>query len=197
VDGTGPVSATVSTAGSGDLLVALVSSDGPGGASSQTVTVSGGGLTWTLVKRANSQAGDAEIWQARASGQLSGATITATPSRGGFKESLTVVAFQGAAGVGASATKGAASGAPSLALTTTKATSLIYGVGHDYDIAVARTLGSGQVLVHQWLETSAGDTNWMQRISAYTGAAGSTATINDTAPTNDRWDLAIVEITAS
>ena len=32
----------------------------------QTVTVSGAGLTWTLVSRANASSGDAEIWQATA-----------------------------------------------------------------------------------------------------------------------------------
>jgi hypothetical protein len=197
VKGTGPLTATVSTAGSGDLLLALVSSDGPGGASSQTVTVSGGGLTWTLANRANSQAGDAEIWSARATGQLSATAITAKQSAGGYGESLTVVAFQGAGGVGASAAKGASSGAPSLSLTTTMTTSVIFGVGHDYSNVVARTVGSGQSLVSQWLDTSAGDTYWAQRILGYAGAASSQATVNDTAPTGDSWDLSIVEVTSN
>src|SRR6185437_5410896 len=54
-DGTGPVSATVTTSAAGDLLLAFVNSDGLG--SPQTVTVSGAGLTWTLVKRVNTQGG--------------------------------------------------------------------------------------------------------------------------------------------
>src|SRR5262249_11102873 len=90
-DGTGPVSATVNTSTAGDLLLAFVSSDGPG--TPQTVTVSGGGLTWTLVKRVNSTGGDAEIWSARATGQLSGATVTARQASSGFYASMTVVAF--------------------------------------------------------------------------------------------------------
>jgi hypothetical protein len=193
-DGKGPLSVSVSTAAAGELLVALVGSDGVGG---QTVTVSGAGLSWTLVKRTNTQGGDAEIWSARATTQLTNATVTATQSSSGFNESLTVVAFQGAAGVGAAAGASASSGAPSLSLTTTKANSLVYGVGNDYDSAVGRTVGSGQVLVHQWLDTSLGDTYWAQRISAPIATSGTKVTINDTAPTGDQWNLAAVEILAS
>lgn len=194
-DGIGPVSAAVSTSAPGDLLLAFVSSDGVG--NPQTVTVSGGGLTWTLVKRVNAQGGDSEIWSARATAQLSGVTITATQSTSGYNESLTVVAFKGAAGVGASVTGNATSGAPSVKLTTTKAQSLVYAVGNDYDNAIARTPGTGQVIVHQWIETVTGDTFWSQAISGYVGAAGTVATINDTAPTTDRWNLAAVEVLSS
>lgn len=194
-DGRGPVSATVSTSAAGDLLLAFVGSDGLG--SPQTVTVSGGGLTWTLVKRTNTRGGDAEIWSARATTQLSGATVTATQSTSGYYESLTVVAFKGAAGVGASVGGSASSGAPSVKLTTTKAQSLVYAVGNDYDNAIARTPGTGQVLVHQWVETTTGDTFWVQAISGYVGTAGTVATINDTAPTTDQWNLSAVEVLSS
>jgi hypothetical protein len=194
-DGRGPVTATVSTTAAGDLLLAFVGSDGPG--SAQTVTVSGGGLSWSLVKRANSQLGDAEIWSARATTQLTNVNITATQSRAGYDESLTVVAFKGSGGVGAAVAGGAGSGGPSLSLTTTKASSLVFGVGNDYDNAIARTPGSGQTLVHQWLDNATGDTFWVQRVTALTAAAGTAVTINDTAPTGDRWNMSIVEITAS
>ena len=49
-----------STSSAGEVLVAFVGSDGPFGAK-QTVTVSGAGLTWSLVKRVNSQPGTVEI----------------------------------------------------------------------------------------------------------------------------------------
>ena len=192
-DATGPVSVSVSTAAAGELLLAFVGSDGVG---TQTVTVSGAGLTWTLVKRTNTQGGDTEIWSARATAQLTGATVTATQSVSGYHESLTVVAFQGAAGTGAVAGGSAASGAPSVSLTTTKASSLVYGVGNDYDNAVARTVGSGQVMVHQWLDTTIGDTYWVQRTSAAAATSGTNVTINDTAPTSDQWNLSAVEVVA-
>jgi hypothetical protein len=194
-DGQGPVSALVSTSAPGDLLLAFVGSDGP--SATQTATVSGAGLTWTLVKRSNGQAGDAEIWSARASSQLSSASITATQARTPFDASLTVIAFKNAGGIGAAAGGSAPSGAPSVTLTTTKASSLALGVGNDYDNAIARTLGAGQTMAHQWVVSATGDTFWTQRTTALTGVAGSTVTINDTAPTGDRWNLSIVEVTAS
>src|SRR5436853_6549445 len=56
---------TFHTAAAGETLVAFVASDGPGGTTKQTVTVSGAGLTWTLVKRNNTRPGDAEVWTAK------------------------------------------------------------------------------------------------------------------------------------
>ena len=46
-------------------------------------------------------------------------------------------------------------------LVTTRKNFWVFGVGNDYDnaIAIARTPGSGQSLVHQDL-TSTGDTYW-------------------------------------
>jgi hypothetical protein len=193
-DGKGPVSVIISTAAAGELLLAFVGSDGVG---TQTVTVSGAGLTWTMLKRTNAQGGDAEIWSARASAQLSGASVTATQSASGYDESLTVVAFQGATGTGAVVGASASSGVPTVSLTTTKANSLVYGVGNDYSNAIGRTVGSGQTLVHQWVDTTTGDTYWMQRISAVVTTAGTNATINDTAPNGDSWNLNAVEITSS
>ena len=69
VTGHGAVTTSAfSTTAAGETLVAFVGSDGPSGSGRQSVTVSGGGLTWTLVKRSNGQSGDAEIWAAQAPG---------------------------------------------------------------------------------------------------------------------------------
>jgi hypothetical protein len=40
-------------------------------------------LLRTLVKRANAQSGDSEVWQATASSILSSASVTSTPTSGG------------------------------------------------------------------------------------------------------------------
>jgi hypothetical protein len=48
-------------------------------------------------------------------------------------------------------------------------------------------------LVHQDLAT-VGDTYWVQMLSAPTPTVGTVVTINDTAPTNDRYNLSIVEV---
>ena len=56
VHGTGAVTTpSFHTAAAGETLLAFVSSDGPAGAGKQTATITGAGLTWTLVKRANAQ----------------------------------------------------------------------------------------------------------------------------------------------
>jgi len=62
--------------------------------------------------------------------------------------------------------------------------------------ATARTLGTGQILINQVL-TSASDTYWVQMRSTSTGAAGTDVTLNDAAPTTDRYNFAIVEVLAA
>ncbi len=179
---------TFSTVEAGEQLFAFVSADGPSGSKHQTETVSGGGLTWTLVQRANTRAGDAEIWTATAIGSLLGCAVTATPSLSGYDQTLTVVSMRGAAVGGASAAGGAATGASTVSVKATEKGSLVFAVGHDWTSAVARTLATGQVLLHQFLDTAAGDTTWTQYTGAATGAAGETVTMSDTAPDERRME---------
>jgi hypothetical protein len=151
-------------------------------------------LTWTLVTRANTQWGTSEVWSATAPAALKGATVTATQTiAGGFTQSLTVVAFTGAA-VGASVSGGANNTAPAVSIATTQEGSLIYGVGNDADRDTPRTVGVNQALVHQFLDNSLRATFWVQTRTTPTGGAGSIYPVNDTAPTNNRWNLAAVEI---
>jgi hypothetical protein len=74
---------------------------------------------------------------------------------------------------------------PAVSLTTKGSGSWVVGVGNDYDNAIGRTPGSGQVV---------GDTYWVQRQTAATPASGTTVMINDTAPTTDRYNLTICEV---
>src|SRR5260370_9747955 len=92
--------------------------------------------------------------------------------------------------------KSAASGAPTATIITTGNNSWVVGVGNDFDNAVARTVGSGQTLVHQDLAPS-GDTYWVQRQINPIANSGTSVTINDTAPTKDRFNLSIAEILAA
>jgi hypothetical protein len=182
------------TAMAGEQLLAFVASDGPAGSGRQTATVTGAGLTWTLVKRENGQSGDSEVWKATASGILPSATVTSTPSKSGYSQDLTVVAMEGVSGVGAVAAGSGATGAPSVKLTTTGSTSLVFAVGNDWGNAIPRTLPSGWVTLDQWVNTSVGDTYWTQYTNTPTGAAGSVVTVNDSAPTSDQWNLVSVEL---
>jgi hypothetical protein len=83
---------------------------------------------------------------------------------------------------------------PSISLKTQEAGSLVFAVGHDWDEAIERTLGPNQVMLHQYLDTKTGDTAWSQYTSQVIGLAGTEVTLNDTAPTGDRWDMAAVEL---
>jgi hypothetical protein len=182
------------TALPGELLIAFAASDGPSG-SPQSLSVSGGGVQWTLLKRANSQAGTAEIWGATPASALTNATVTAKQTVAGYDMSLYVIAVQGTGGTGATAAASGPSGPPTVTLTTTKAGSLVYGVGNDWDNAAARTPGINQKIDDQWLDTATGDTFWVQN-ETYPPLipAGSSVTLNDVAPTNDRWNFVAVEI---
>jgi hypothetical protein len=189
-----------STTSGNELLLAFISTDYLSGSNTTVTGVTGGGLTWVLVRRTNVQSGTSEIWRAFASLPLNNVTVTATISQS-LGCSLTVMSFagvdttgtNGSGAIGATGTANSARGAPSASLTTTRNGSWVMGVGNDFDNAVSRTPGPNQTLVHQDL-TSAGDTYWVQMQSAPTALSGTTVTINDTAPTTDRFNLSICEV---
>ena len=54
------VSPVFSTNAGNELLLAFISADYRTGANTTVTSISGGGLTWTLVKRSNGQSGTAE-----------------------------------------------------------------------------------------------------------------------------------------
>jgi hypothetical protein len=182
-----------STASGGELLVAFAASDGPS-SGGQTLNVSGAGLSWTLARRVNTQAGTSEIWTALASGPLANVTVSATQGRAGYHQSLTVVSFIGASGIGASSAANAPNGAASVSLTTTAAGAMVFGIGNDWDRAIARTIGPNQAMLHQWVDSSTGDTSWVQQWKGSVPARGTTIRLNDAAPSADRWNFAAVEI---
>src|SRR6185312_7915826 len=123
-------SPALTTARPGELLVALISSDGPSGGGQTINTVTGGGLTWKLRPRTNAQAGTAEIWQAAAPTTLTNLVVTAT-RKSSAQGAMSVVALTGAdtAALGAVGTANARTGAPRVTLTTTRADSWVWGVG--------------------------------------------------------------------
>jgi len=206
VNGDGAVSSTTvktptfSTTGVNELFLAFIATDYLGGTNTTVTGVSGGGLTWVLVVRANGQSGSSEIWRAFSATPLSNVTVTATTSQS-VVSSITVVSFtgvntsgtNGSGAIGATKSASAASGAPAATLVTTQNNSWVFGVGNDYDNAIARTPGTGQSLVHQYL-TPAGDTYWVQMQNIPALLSGTSVSINDTAPTGDRYNLAICEI---
>jgi hypothetical protein len=186
-----------STTGNSELLLAFLGSDGPASSKQTFSSVTGGGLTWRLRQRTNTQAGTSEIWQAVATGPLANITVTAKRGSGSYGGVITVVAFLGASTTvdGTTAGASAAKGAPTAMLTTTSSGSWVWGIGNDWDQAISRTVGVSQTKVDEFL-ASTGDTFWTQRQTNSTPTSGTAVTITDTAPTSDRWNLSLIEIVA-
>jgi hypothetical protein len=195
--------AAFSTASGNELLLALISTDYLSGTNTTVQSVSGGGLTWVMAVRANGQSGTSEIWRAFASAPLTNVSVTATLSQS-VQSSMTIISFtgvdtsgtNGSGAIGASGSGSKSTGAPTASLVTTRNGSWVFGAGNDFDNAIARTPGTGQSLVHQYL-TPAGDTYWVQMQNAPTPLSGTSVSINDTAPTTDRYNLSVVEVLPS
>jgi hypothetical protein len=194
------VSGAFSTTKANELLLAFISADYRTGANTTVTAVTGASLTWVLVQRTNAQSGSSEIWRAFAPTTLVNVSVTATLSQS-VAGAMSVVSFSnvdttgtnGSGAIGATASANASPGAPSATLVTTRNNSLVFGVGNDYDNAIARTVGTNQTMVNQYLATI-GDTYWVQRTTTAVASAGTSVTINDTAPTGDRYNLSICEI---
>jgi len=195
------ISSPLIAAAANTLLVAFVSADAPDPCCAPNTTVTrmvnnNGGLTWTRAVRSNVQLGTAEVWWAFTPVAKSGMNVTATLNNP-EAASLTVMAFTGAASslVGAaSVAANAPSGAPTATLVTSRAHSLVIGVGTDWDAPRVMTPAAGQTIVNQFNPT-VGDTYWVQR-TGDVPAAGTSVTIRDTygAIMPDRWNLAAIEI---
>jgi Bacterial Ig domain/Lysyl oxidase len=196
-DGSGTITTTaLSTPTAGDLLLAFVAYDGPA-TTPQTAVVSGAGLTWALLVRANTQAGTSEIWTARASGVLSAAAVSSQPGVGtDYHGSLTVIAFTNAAGTSAVSRMGALTGPPHIYLPGVVAGDWVFAVGNDWDDAIARVPVSGQVLVHQQIDPIVANTYWVQSTVA-PSTANALVNIQDSSPRTDQWNYAAVEIVAA
>jgi len=191
-------SPSFSTSKPNELILAFIASDGPNKSNGQSFKVKGGGLSWSLRKRSNGQAGDAEIWQAIAANPLNNVQVKASRMNGKYDGSLTVVSFSGAntTSNGVVAAASAANGAPKVSLKTTANGSWVWGVANDWDKAIARTVPAGQVKVDEYLPP-VGDTYWLQNSQSTTPNSGTTVVLNDTAPTTDRWNYAAIEIVPS
>jgi hypothetical protein len=201
--GNGRIVSPAVTPAANTLLVAFVSSDAPvGGPNTQanTVTNSGAALTWTRAALSTTQLGATEIWWAFTPVAQPAMTVTAALSRGNVAASMRVVTFSGASPLTGAATaiNNAANGAgvvPNVTLTTTRANSLVFMTGNDWDNAQTMTAVAGQTILGQFTP-AVGDTYWVQRTTAAVPAAGTAVTMRSTypPPNTDRWNVAAIEI---
>jgi RHS repeat-associated protein len=189
--GTSLTSEPVTTTQTGDLVVALASANTA--TTGAQLTVSGGGLAWTKVVRADGTAnsGTAEIWTARATGSLSGLSVQATSSAPFSAAQITVMVLGNAAGVGATGTGGTSSNYLTAPLTPTSPGSLLLAVGNNPS-SVVRAPATDQVSLHDLSlgNPSSGDL-WVERKGGVTSGTAQTyfAEINASAA-----NLAAVEI---
>jgi Abnormal spindle-like microcephaly-assoc'd, ASPM-SPD-2-Hydin len=195
------ITTPVFTVSSGqELLLAFISTDQVKSPNTTVQSVTGGGLTWALVVRTNTQSGTSEIWRAFAPSAFGNAQVSANLSQS-VVSSLTVMTFtgvnisgtNGSGAIGAIGSGHASSGGPSSSLITTQNNSLIVGAGNDFDKALARTPLTGQSLLNQSY-SSTGDSYWVQQVNAQTALKGTQITLGDSAPTSDQYNLSICEI---
>jgi hypothetical protein len=177
-----------------ELILAFISADGPASSPQKMQSVTGGGLTWTLAARSSNGYGTAEVWQAYATAALNNVSVVARLSKSGFDGSITVTAFTGAKPrVGASIIGAGRTGAPSVTLTPSADGSLVWGAGHNWNVAGTVTTDNGQNVVHQYVDQRVKDTYWVQSAKATTTAAAPIS-MGALTPNTGRWQLAAVEI---
>jgi subtilisin family serine protease len=183
------------TSGSGELILAFVSIDGPKSAGAQRVTsVTGGGLAWSLATRSTNGYGAAEVWQAYATAKLSSVKVVAKLHKSGYDGSITVTAFTGAAArVGSTASRTATKGAASVTLTPGVTDSRIWAAGHNWNSTSSVTTPTSQTVVHQWVDRKVKDVFWSQAVTD-ASAAGTPVTVRVLTPASGPWQLAAVEV---
>ena len=186
-----------STAGSNELLLALIGTDDQA-AGQAVMSVATMGLTWTFVRRTNTQRGDSEVWRAWTTIQLFGITVRATLTQVAAS-AITVVALTGADAImpiGAIASGSGLNSAAATSLTTTRAGSLVFGAGSDWSASAFPTPALGQTILHSF--TAAGLTTvWAQQTTQSVATSGSLVRLADTAPTTATYNLTAVEVLAS
>jgi hypothetical protein len=184
-----------STKAGNELVVVFLASDGSTSSPQSFTNVSGAGLNFTLVKRANGQRGTAEVWYAYTQKPLKNAQITATRQNGSYQGMIRVVTFTGAAQTpGATGNGSGMSGAPTVSLNTTVPNSIVLAVGNDPLAAVARKVGPNQRLTQQYLATRTKKTFWTQQQSAFLTTSGVSVTMNVTQPTTNPWNMTAIEV---
>lgn len=118
-------------------------------------------------------------------------------------QSLTVMALNGAAGLGAAtegcySTSGCTSNSPtpSVSVVPTQTGSMVIGVGYDYSDYIPKSVSHNEKLDQQALDPIERATTWVEHLAS-PSVAGSPVTVDATASANDDWALVAFEITSS
>lgn len=186
-------SSTFTTAQGGELILVLFSND----ASPTGISNTPGALTWTKLQDEESfGAPNGIIYYAWASGILTNSQVSITAGVG-QQGIMTILSFTGAdatvpgsSAIGASTAGGNAASVPSLAITTTRNNSWIFGAfGGGSTTLVA---GSGQTLFGQYLDSAFGGRGATIKQNSTTPTSGTNVTTSLTS--SQAWNGAVVEI---
>ena len=173
------------------------------GSDAQTVTsITGSGLTWVNVARANTQTGSAEIWRTVANATAGSLGITINFSGAVHDYHGFVVGIQGtdpsgtngSGAIGATNIGSYTTSAPTLSLTTTRNNSLVYGIITANNGSTTVTADTGQSKLFSSGDTTNNCAITLLRQTAVTPALGTSVTIDGTAPTTLTGNIAMVEI---
>lgn len=174
------------------------------GKSVQTVTsITGASLTWEFVGRANTVNGSTEVWRTFTHNQLNRQAFTVNFSGTVTGCNMMLVGIRGAdssgtngsGAIGNVVTGQSSAAAPSISLTTTRSSAWVWGAVNDPDAArTTITAGTGQTIVRSFADTTNAVTGWMQWQNALTPRAGTSVTINNTAPATDSCNILALEI---
>ncbi len=187
----------VTTSGDKRLILAYIAADGPAAPTQKVLSVSGGGLTWSLAARSNATWGTTEVWQAYAPTKVSGLVVKAKLAYS-FDGSITVAAYSGAGSkAGQVATAARIDKLPSAKVKNVACGSLVVAVGHDWTNSNLVTPTSGQSLISSFVDKRVHDAFWVQKVNAPTAVGGSAVTVSGSLPKSDRWTLAAIEIPAA
>lgn len=191
-------SAPFSTGYANETLFALLAIDD---AAAITLTVTGGGLTWTERVHQSTVHGASSLWTALAASPLTGATVTASDtSNTATSIGLTLVSMTGvntSTPIGASAQQFLnAAGAMNKAITTTAANSWVWANYNDYTANTAATAGTAQTKVSDIANATDGNRYSAIRQNAVTVSSGTVVTMTTTAPTADSILAFVFEILA-
>ena len=188
-------------AAAGDLLILVAAAAGPsplttwsGGAP----TNSGAALTWTLVQSSTvASYSPVWAWVAGVDTARTGMTVTLSQASGTQKWGMDLTLWRGGAAVGASAIA-TGSGAPSLSITTTAASSALLVFNADYNAGSgsSRTwrTGAGTATELVYAYNAGSDATYYGAYHANAGTAGA-KTVGLSAPTGQAFTLLAIEIT--
>lgn len=180
------------------ILVIVCQHTAPG---TQTVTISGGGLTWGQIKRSAVQTGAVEMWGAYSTNILSAATITATWSAATVG-TMTIVSFLNAdasASVGniVISSNSATTQPLGANLTAFRDRSWFWGGGVDWTAATARTLLGNQVKIKENVDAGTGDTDWIQCTQQLVPERGVNVRLGTSAPNTITGNFVACEVQPS